>query len=273
MTVAVQSRKRLPVPALVTTHAGVAAGRVLAVLVALSFLVRATLGWLRATPVYFGDEYLYSSIAKSIAETRAAARPRRLCALSRAAPADPDGAGLARGRRRPRLPPRPDDGRAGDVARRRPRLLARTAARAERRSRARPGRADARAPRPRLRDLDGRRAVRVPARPGRGRRRCCVIGPAVAQEPARVRRPGGARLVRADPVRRAAGVLRRRPARGRASRTPSSCRGPGAAAAPRAPRASARSHDRARPGSRARLLQGSRPRRHRACSRSPSGRE
>ena len=69
MTVAVQSRKRVPVAALVTTHAGVAAGRVLAVLVALSFLVRATLGWLRATPVYFGDEYLYSSIAKSIAET------------------------------------------------------------------------------------------------------------------------------------------------------------------------------------------------------------
>jgi hypothetical protein len=69
VTVAVQSRKRLPVPALVTTHAGVAAGRALAVLVALSFIARATLGWLRATPVYFGDEYLYSSIAKSLAET------------------------------------------------------------------------------------------------------------------------------------------------------------------------------------------------------------
>ncbi len=69
MTVAVQSRKRVPVAALVTTHASVAAGRALAVLVALSFLVRAMLGWLRDTPVYFGDEYLYSSIAKSIAET------------------------------------------------------------------------------------------------------------------------------------------------------------------------------------------------------------
>src|SRR5207244_4432951 len=31
--------------------------------------VRAALGWVRPTPVYFGDEYLYSSIAKSIAET------------------------------------------------------------------------------------------------------------------------------------------------------------------------------------------------------------
>ena len=36
---------------------------------ALSFAVRVALAWLRATPVYFGDEYLYSSLGRSLAET------------------------------------------------------------------------------------------------------------------------------------------------------------------------------------------------------------
>jgi len=43
--------------------------RLLAGLVGLSFAIRVALGLLRATPVYFGDEYLYSSIARSIAES------------------------------------------------------------------------------------------------------------------------------------------------------------------------------------------------------------
>jgi hypothetical protein len=70
VAVAVRStRSPVKAPALVAARGNLAAGRVLAGLVGLSFVIRLTLGWLRATPVYFGDEYLYSSIAKSIAET------------------------------------------------------------------------------------------------------------------------------------------------------------------------------------------------------------
>lgn len=50
-------------------RSGLTAARMLAGLVGLSFAVRAALGWLRSTPVYFGDEYLYSSLGKSIAES------------------------------------------------------------------------------------------------------------------------------------------------------------------------------------------------------------
>jgi thiamine transporter ThiT len=62
-------RPTLSAPELVMARGNLAAVRLLAGLVGVSFVVRALLGWLRAAPVYFGDEYLYSSIAKSIAET------------------------------------------------------------------------------------------------------------------------------------------------------------------------------------------------------------
>ena len=63
------TRPRLAVPQIAVERSGVTAVRMLAGLVGLSFAVRVAIAWLRATPVYFGDEYLYSSIARSIAET------------------------------------------------------------------------------------------------------------------------------------------------------------------------------------------------------------
>ena len=68
MAVAVRPKLRLKAPALVTARGNYAAVHLLAGLVGLSFVLRATIGWLRATPVYFGDEYLYSSLGRSLAE-------------------------------------------------------------------------------------------------------------------------------------------------------------------------------------------------------------
>jgi hypothetical protein len=56
-------------PAAVIERSGLNAGRLLAGIVGLSFAVRVALAWLRSTPVYFGDEYLYSSLGRSLAET------------------------------------------------------------------------------------------------------------------------------------------------------------------------------------------------------------
>ena len=48
---------------------GVSAGPVLAALVAVSIFVRMLVGWLRPTPIYLGDEYLYAALGRSIAES------------------------------------------------------------------------------------------------------------------------------------------------------------------------------------------------------------
>ncbi len=56
-------------PAAVIERSGLNAARLLAGIVGLSFAVRAVLAWLRSTPVYFGDEYLYSSLGRSLAES------------------------------------------------------------------------------------------------------------------------------------------------------------------------------------------------------------
>jgi hypothetical protein len=50
-------------------RAQVGALHVLGGIVALSFLFRLVAGWLRATPVYFADEYIYAELGRSIAET------------------------------------------------------------------------------------------------------------------------------------------------------------------------------------------------------------
>jgi hypothetical protein len=42
---------------------------ILAGIVAGSFLLRSVLGWLRATPTFFADEYIYAELARSISET------------------------------------------------------------------------------------------------------------------------------------------------------------------------------------------------------------
>jgi hypothetical protein len=56
-------------PAAAIEHSGFNAARLLAGIIGLSFAVRAVLAWVRSTPVYFGDEYLYSSLGRSIAES------------------------------------------------------------------------------------------------------------------------------------------------------------------------------------------------------------
>ena len=53
--------------ALARVHVGTAP--LLAGIVAASFLVRTILGWLRATPTFFSDEYIYSELGRSIAES------------------------------------------------------------------------------------------------------------------------------------------------------------------------------------------------------------
>jgi hypothetical protein len=63
------TRPRLGAPSLSVERAAVTPLRLLAGLVGLSFAIRVALAWVRATPVYFGDEYLYSSIARSIGES------------------------------------------------------------------------------------------------------------------------------------------------------------------------------------------------------------
>ena len=69
MAVAVRPiRSSLKTPALVAARGNLGAVRLLGGLVGISFVVRVVLGWLRATPVYFGDEYLYSSLGRSLAE-------------------------------------------------------------------------------------------------------------------------------------------------------------------------------------------------------------
>jgi hypothetical protein len=48
---------------------GIAAWPLLIGLVAFSAVLRTALGWLRQTPIYLGDEYLYAALGRSIAET------------------------------------------------------------------------------------------------------------------------------------------------------------------------------------------------------------
>jgi hypothetical protein len=62
-------RPLLTVPAEAVARSGLTAAHLLAGIVGLSVVVRGALAWLRSTPVYFGDEYLYSSLGRSLAET------------------------------------------------------------------------------------------------------------------------------------------------------------------------------------------------------------
>ncbi len=53
----------------VSTRIDAAAVRILAALIGVSFAVRLVAGWLRATPNYFADEYLYAELARSLLES------------------------------------------------------------------------------------------------------------------------------------------------------------------------------------------------------------
>ena len=70
MAVAVRpTRRALPARAAPLERAAVAPWMLLAGLVVLSAALRTAIGWVRETPIYLGDEYLYAALGRSIAET------------------------------------------------------------------------------------------------------------------------------------------------------------------------------------------------------------
>ena len=69
MSVAARTADRAQAPRAALARAGTRAAPLLAALVAASFVLRLVLGWLRGTPTFFADEYIYAELARSLAET------------------------------------------------------------------------------------------------------------------------------------------------------------------------------------------------------------
>ncbi|HSE80219.1 MAG TPA: hypothetical protein VLA87_00840 [Gaiellaceae bacterium] len=69
MSVAARTAERAGAPRAVLARAWTHPAPLLATLVGASFLVRLVLGWLRATPTFFADEYIYAELGRSLAET------------------------------------------------------------------------------------------------------------------------------------------------------------------------------------------------------------
>jgi hypothetical protein len=69
VAVAVRSTRALEARPIEAARSGIRTAPWLVALVGLSFAIRVVVGWLRDAPVYFGDEYLYSELARSLAET------------------------------------------------------------------------------------------------------------------------------------------------------------------------------------------------------------
>ena len=69
MSVAARTADRVQAPRALLARTGLGAAPVLAALVATSFGVRTALAWLRATPTFFADEYIYAELARSLAES------------------------------------------------------------------------------------------------------------------------------------------------------------------------------------------------------------
>lgn len=69
MSVAARPTDRVQASRAASVRAGTSAAPLLAALVGASFLLRLVLGWLRATPTLFADEYIYSELGRSLAET------------------------------------------------------------------------------------------------------------------------------------------------------------------------------------------------------------
>ena len=69
MSVAARSAERIQAPRALLARAGTRTAPLLAGLVGASFLLRLVLGWLRATPTFFADEYIYAELGRSLAET------------------------------------------------------------------------------------------------------------------------------------------------------------------------------------------------------------
>ena len=199
-----------------TARIGAAAISLLACLIGLSAAVRLAVGWLRTTPSYFADEYLYAEMARSFLETGRptirgadAVFPSLLQPIITAPT-------LACERRLGLVPADPGHRRRRDVARRR----AGVRARPEARPRASDGpsrcRTLARRAGPPLCVLGDGRALRLSAL---RRLRACRLGGdcrATPPERRRLRRPGRAHRLRPGAVRRAPVLLRGR----RADRRP-----------------------------------------------------
>lgn len=69
MSVAARTADRVEAPRDALARAGARTAPLLAALVAASFVLRLVLGWLRATPTFFADEYIYGELGRSLAET------------------------------------------------------------------------------------------------------------------------------------------------------------------------------------------------------------
>ncbi|HXV32547.1 MAG TPA: hypothetical protein VD769_00955 [Gaiellaceae bacterium] len=69
MSVAARTAERVEAPRAALARAGTRAVPLLAALVGASFLLRLVLGWLRATPTFFADEYIYAELGRSLAES------------------------------------------------------------------------------------------------------------------------------------------------------------------------------------------------------------
>jgi hypothetical protein len=69
VSVAARTADRMHAPRAALARAGTRTAPLLAALVCASFVVRLALGWLRATPTFFADEYIYAELGRSLAET------------------------------------------------------------------------------------------------------------------------------------------------------------------------------------------------------------
>ena len=130
VSVVARTADRVQAPRAALARAGTRAAPLLAALVAASFFVRLVLGWLRATPTFFADEYIYGELGPEPRRVRPPADPRRLGELPRPPPAARDRPGLALRRRRDVVPGHPGAGRGRHVTGGGARLPPRPAARA-----------------------------------------------------------------------------------------------------------------------------------------------
>ena len=69
VSVAARTADHGQAPRAVLARAGTRSAPLLAALVGASFLMRLGLGWLRGTPTFFADEYIYAELGRSLAET------------------------------------------------------------------------------------------------------------------------------------------------------------------------------------------------------------
>jgi hypothetical protein len=69
VSVAARTADRAPARRAALARTGLGAAPLLATLVGASFVLRTVLAWLRSTPTFFADEYIYAELARSLAET------------------------------------------------------------------------------------------------------------------------------------------------------------------------------------------------------------